>query len=177
MIKVRGKKIISEKDFYLKWDTDLKISDEAAKITRNNQTTINEKGLHPKEVFPTIQDWLDNADYIIGHNVLGFDIYLIKGYYEYMSQDYNHLTEKIIDTNCLARADKFNMPYSENAYESLLEYQYRLLGKRKKGVRTNLTALGKEYSIDHDYNNLHNALVDLKLNIKVWEKLKWKVEI
>ena len=33
-------------------------------------------------------------------------------------------------------------------------------------------SLGKEFRIDHDYENLHNALVDLKLNIKVWNELK-----
>ena len=69
------------------------------------------------------------------------------------------------------------MPYDKETYDSLLEYQYRLSTKKKKGIKTNLTALGKEYDIDHDYKNLHNALVDLELNVKVWQKLKWKVEI
>jgi DNA polymerase III epsilon subunit-like protein len=177
MLKVKGKKILAEKDYYIKWDTHLRISEDAARITRYSQSKIDKDGLTPEEVFPTIKDWLDNADYIVGHNVLGFDLYLIKGYYEYMGEDYHGLTEKIIDTNCLARADKFNMPYSKEAYDSLLEYQYKLLYKRQKGVKTNLTALGKEYDIDHDYDNLHNALVDLELNVKVWQKLKWKVEI
>ena len=47
----------------------------------------------------------------------------------------------------------------------------------KKGVKTNLTALGKEFEIDVDYNNLHDAVNDLILNIKVWDKLKWQIEI
>ncbi len=177
MIKVQGKKVLAKKDFYIKWDTHLKISEGAARITRYNQTTVDKKGLPPEEVFPTVKDWLDNADYIVGHNILGFDIYLLKGYYEYMGQDYNHLTEKMLDTNCIARAEKFNVPYDRDSYDSLLEYQYKLLNKRKKGVKTNLTALGKEFEINHDYDKLHNALVDLELNIKVWDKLKWKVEI
>ena len=83
----------------------------------------------------------------------------------------------MLDTNCIARAEKFNVPYDRDSYDSLLEYQYKLLNKRKKGVKTNLTALGKEFEINHDYDKLHNALVDLELNIKVWDKLKWKVEI
>ena len=177
MIKVKGKKIIAKKDFYIKWDTHLKISEGAARITRYNQTTVDKQGLPPEEVFPTIKDWLDNADYIVGHNILGFDIYLLKGYYEHMGEDYNDLTEKVLDTNCIARAEKFNVPYDKDSYDSLLEYQYKLLNKRQKGVKTNLTALGKEFEINHDYDKLHNALVDLELNIKVWDKLKWKVEI
>ena len=48
---------------------------------------------------------------------------------------------------------------------------------RVKGVRTNLSSLGKEYEIDHDYEKLHDALVDLQLNIKVWNKIKWQVDL
>ena len=33
------------------------------------------------------------------------------------------------------------------------------------------------YEIDHDYDKLHNALVDLELNLKVWNKLKWEIEL
>ena len=58
-----------------------------------------------------------------------------------------------------------------------LEYQYKIMSRRVKGVRTNLTALGKEYNIDHNYDKLHDALVDLELNLKVWNKLKWEIEL
>jgi len=177
MIKIKGKKIIAEKDFYIKWDTDLTISEEAARITRYNQTTIDKKGVTPESVFPTIQDWLDNADYIVGHNILGFDIYLIKGYYEYMGLDYKHLVEKILDTNCLAKGIKFDILYNGKTRSSFLEYQYKMMHKRKKGVRTSLTFMGKELKIEHDYDKLHNALVDLRLNAKVWDKLKWQMEV
>jgi len=46
-----------------------------------------------------------------------------------------------------------------------------------KGIKTNLTSLGKEYNIDHEYDKLHNAIVDLRLNLKVWNKLKYQIEI
>ena len=49
--------------------------------------------------------------------------------------------------------------------------------KRKKGIRTNLTALGKEFDIDVDYDNLHDAVNDLMLNIEVWNKLKWQIDV
>ena len=53
MLKVKGDKVIDSKDFYIKWDTHLKISKEAARITRYSQSTVDKKGLPPKEVFPT----------------------------------------------------------------------------------------------------------------------------
>ena len=64
-----------------------------------------------------------------------------------------------------------------NPKEDFMEYQYRMIHTLKKGVRTTLKALGQSNDIEHDYDKLHNALVDLELNVKVWDKLKWKFEI
>ena len=61
--------------------------------------------------------------------------------------------------------------------DNFLEYQYRSVAKRVKGVKTNLTAMGKAYNIEHDYDKLHNALVDLELNLKVWNKLKHQIDL
>ena len=176
MIKAVAGKKVAEKNFYIKWDTDLKIGAEAAKITKYSQKTMDDKGVPPEAAFPTIRDWLDNADWIIAHNMLGFDLYLIKDYYRLNGLDYKHLMPKILDTNSLARGVKLGTPYKEDE-GSLIEYQYRMTNTRKKGVRTNLTALGKGYDIDHDYDKLHNAIVDLELNLKVCNKLKWQIEV
>jgi len=175
MIKVKGEKIIDTKDFYVKWERDLNVSREAARITRFSPTRYKKQALPAEEVFPTVKDWLESSDHIVGHNLLGFDLYLIKGYYEYMGENYSPLTEKIIDTMCLARGIKLGLRLRSD--ESLLAYQYKVLHTRKKGIRTSLTALGKEYKIDHDYDHLHDAIVDLELNLKVWNKLKWQVDI
>jgi len=175
MLKVQGDHIQSSKDFYIKWDTHLKIGKEAARITRYSDKKMERLGVAPEEAYPTIKDWLDNADYIIGHHILGFDIYLIKGLYEYMGDDYIPLVEKMVDTNCIARGIKSGMDYVPE--DDFLEYQYRMVNKRIKGVRTSLTALGKEYDIEHDYDKLHNALVDLELNLKLWNKLKWQIDL
>ena len=170
MLKVKGDKSYAEKDFYIKWDTDLKISEGAARITRFSQTKMNKLGIPPEEAFPTIKDWLDNADYILGHNILGFDLYLIKDLYEYHGEDWKHLLNKIIDTNCVAKGVKLGL--QRRPEDDLLTYQYRLYHIRKRGLKTNLRALGIEYDIKHDYAKLHNALVDLQLNLKIWNKLK-----
>ena len=175
MLKVQGDKKIDQKNFYLKWQTDLKISQDAARITRYDHKKVQKEGFDPKEIFPTIRDWLDNADYIIGHNTLGFDIYLIKEYYKYMDCDWHHIVNKFIDTNAVARGIKYEMPY--NSKDNLTEYQYKILHTRKKNVKSSLTFLGKENGIEHDYEKLHDAINDLDLNLKVWNKLKWQLEV
>jgi DNA polymerase III alpha subunit (gram-positive type) len=175
MLKVKGSSVIDRKNFYVKWSDDIKISSEAAKITRFSQKTMDEKGLSPDNVFPTMRDWLENCDYIIGHNLLCFDIYFIKDWYGLMGFDYRHLVKKVIDTLSLAKGIKFDMPYRPP--ESLIEYQYRMSSQIRKGIKTNLESLGHFFDISHDYDNLHNAIVDLELNLKVWDKMKWKIEI
>ena len=92
-----------------------------------------------------------------------------------MGEDYRHLTTKVIDTNCIARGVKYDLPYKTE--DDFTCYQYKILNTRRKGVKSSLTALGREFDIDHDYDNLHNALVDLKLNLKVWNKLKWQIDL
>ena len=175
MIETDGTRRTDERDYYIKWDTDFKISDDAKRITRYDDDFVQKNGKTLKQTLPTIQKWLDKADYIVGHNILGFDIYLIKELYKLHGKDYRPLVHKVLDTNCIARGIKMEIPY--RAGEDFTEYQYRIYNTRRKGIRSNLTALGKEFGIDHDYANLHNALVDLDLNLKVWNKLKYSLEL
>ncbi len=48
---------------------------------------------------------------------------------------------------------------------------------RVKGVKTSLSAMAKHFDIKHEENKLHNALKDLELNIKIWNKLKMVMDI
>jgi len=175
MIKAKGDFKLDSKNYYINWDTKLKISQDAARITRYDHKKVQRDGLNIKDAFPTIKDWLDHADYIVGHNILGFDVNLIKELYKTMGYKWDHLMPKIIDTNCMARGIKYNMPYKPN--ENLLEYQYKIYHTRRKDVKSSLSFLGKENGIEHDYDKLHDALNDLDLNLKVWNKLKWQIEV
>jgi DNA polymerase III epsilon subunit-like protein len=175
MIKAKGDFKTDSKNYYINWDTKLKISQDAARITRYDHKKVQRDGLDIKDTFPTIKDWLDHANYIVGHNILGFDINLIKELYKSMGCKWDHLMPKIIDTNCMARGIKYNMPYKPN--ENLLEYQYKIYHTRRKDVKSSLSFLGKENGIEHDYDKLHDALNDLDLNLKVWNKLKWQIEV
>jgi DNA polymerase III epsilon subunit-like protein len=174
MIKSVDGKATDRKNFYVKWHRELKVSKEAARITRFSLADYKKKALPIEDIFPTLKDWLNNADYILGHNILGFDIYLIRYIYSYMGEDYMPLMHKIIDTNCVAKGIKFGIFYKPE--EDFLEYQYKIMHTRRKGVRTNLAYLGKEFKIEHDSDNLHDALVDLELNLKVWNQLKYQIE-
>lgn len=181
LIKVKNNKIIESLDLYIKWDTKLKIGEEAARITKYSESKFRKRAIDHKKAFEQMEPWFDECDYIVGHNFLGFDIYLLKGYYECMGKDYSHLVEKIIDTNCLSRGIKYEMPFRRRngkaSREELMLYQYKIMNTKKRRVKSRLEALGKEYDIQHDYDTLHDALSDLQLNIKVWNKLKLQIDV
>ena len=107
---------------------------------------------------------------------MGFDMYLIKSMYESQGLSYQHLMEKTLDTMCLVRGIKMNLEHKPES-ETVLEYQYKLLHTRKKGLKTNLQAVSKEYGIEHNYEMLHDAIVDLELNLKLWNKMIYQLSI
>lgn len=176
MLRVQGEAIIEQADFYVKWHRKLNVSAGAALVTRFNQENIDFKGVDYREVVKKTVKWTNECDYIIGHNILGFDIHLLQYMYEMEGFDNSNLASKVIDTHALAKGLKLGVVYNSSR-TSLAEYQYRMINTYAKGVKTNMTTLGKEYNIPHDYDTLHNSLSDLYLNLKLWNKIKWQVEI
>lgn len=175
MIKVQGEKIIDQRDIYIKWDPPINVSPGAAIVTRFDQQKYDRLAIPADIAFETMYEWLEETDYIVGHNVLNFDVFLIKEYCLKYKKPWKHFIPKIIDTLCLSKSIKFNIPYHKDL--SLLEFQYKLMNSWQKGVKTTLKAMGEHYQIEFDETRLHEALYDLGVNLKVWNKLKWGVEI
>lgn len=178
LIQAQNDKIVAEKDLRINWPDapHLKIGKEAAIITGFNPEEHKKLAIAPEEAFNQFWPMLENCDYIIMHNGLRFDIYLIKAYAEMMGKNWKFILDKIIDTKSVAQGIKMGIPYRK-ADGSFLEYQYRMANIIVKGIKTNLKVLGQEYGIEHDYENLHNALVDLSLNLKVWNRLKFQLDL
>lgn len=175
MIQLKGDKILSEDDIRIKWDTDLQIGEQAAIITRYNQKQQEERQIPAKKAFERVYEVLEKTDYIIGHNVIGFDIYILQEMYKFFGKPYSHLIFKMLDTNLIAKGIK--MQYPIDASISITEWQYKIYHKKQKGLKTGLSTLGKEFGIAFDENTLHDALNDLRLNIEVWNKLKFMIDI
>ena len=175
MLKARGDSKFEEEDLMIEWERELKVSPEAARITRFSDEKYKNRRQSYDTVFKTMEEWLEDADYIVGHNILGFDLYLILEFYKKMGKNGTHLVDKVIDTYCLSKAYKLGS--QKPSESSLIEYQYGLLNLHKRGLGGNLKAMGLNFEIKHNYEKLHDALVDLELNLKVWNKLKWQLEI
>lgn len=178
IIDTVGGKPIKEYDFFPNFwgDENVPISDDAKRITRFSQESFDRFKKDPESVAREVFSILERADYICGHNLLGFDVYVLRGVFKKYGLDWRMMMPKIIDTLALMKGVRLEAKFDKNG-DSLLSYQYKQINTIAGRLKCSLGALGKEFDIDHDYDRLHDGLVDLRLNYKVWNKIKYMVEI
>jgi DNA polymerase III epsilon subunit-like protein len=172
----QGNRVLEKHDFYLGWD-DLIMSKEAERITRFSRAKYDRLKQDSKKCLDEFEKYLYNEEYlIVGHNILGFDVYIhnIHRVLLNLKPDYSYI-DRVLDTNCLARGVKNEIAFSKN--DSMINYQYKLLHLRTKGIKTNLKQLCKDYSLGFDESKLHEALYDVEKTFEVLNKILWQLEI
>ena len=175
LLRVKGEEILDSANIYIKWDTDLKVSDAAAAMNHYNQRTIDSIGISSEKAFEKIYSWIEESEYVVGHNTLGFDLHLLINFYKMYGKSTKHLSQKFIDTNTICKGIKLGIPYSPK--ENFLEYQYRMYSIRQKGLKTKMALMATEYGIEFDESLMHSADYDLKINKKLWDKIKYQIEL
>lgn len=175
-IIAKGDKIINRSDNYISWD-DLKISEDAARITNFSFEKYNKLRRNATTVLNTFEEYLYDTDYIVvGQNLLGFDVYIHNIYRKLLNKAPNFsFIPRILDTNCLAKAIKKQLQPPKN--EDLIYWQYKLNDFRERGLRTSIKTQLKEYNIDFDENMLHNSMYDVEMNFKIFQKQLWQIEV
>ena len=171
-----GSKILDKHDLYIEWD-ELNISKDAERITNFSRIKYDKLKQDSEKCLNLFEKYLYDKDYmIVGHNVLGFDVYMHNIHRNLLGKttDYSYIN-RVIDTNCLARAIKNDISFSRKV--PLISWQYKLLNFRKRGVKTNLKQLCKDYSIEFDDKKLHEALYDVEKTNEVLQKMLWQIEI
>jgi DNA polymerase III epsilon subunit-like protein len=94
------------------------------------------------------------------------------------SFNFEPIIGRCVDTLALARAfqNERTLPPNLNK-EDFVAWQYRSLMLRDKKTKNSLEALAKLFEIEYDPFKLHDALYDIELNIKIYNKLKYAFEI
>lgn len=175
-ILLKGSKVINKYDLLIGWD-DLNISSDAARITNFSKSKYEKEKKDASYCLDLFDKYLYDESYlVVGHNILGFDIFMHNIHRKLCGKptDYSYI-DRVIDTNCLARAIKNDIHYNDSI--NLISWQYKLLNYRKRGVKTNLKQLCKDYSIDFNDSMLHDALYDVEKTSEVLQKMLWQLEI
>jgi len=175
-IVIENGKITKKKDCWIKWK-DLKMSDAAAKMTGWTKEKYDSKAMNAKDILDEFESYLYNESYInVGHNILGFDIYIHGIYRRCLGKnpDYSYI-KRSIDTLCLAKAIKNNISFSKD--DNFFNWQYRLNNMIDRKTKKKLIDLCKDYDIAIDPDKLHDAMYDIEQNYEVFKKMLWEVEI
>ena len=162
-------KEIEEFDRYIWWN-DLKISPEAARITKFDYDKYKSKSEDPQKVFDEFYKLLQDEDCaIVGQNILNYDTYILMSWSEKCGRKIdNSYLERVIDTNALSRGMKSNKNVDK---ENFLFWQYKILNEKLK-VKTSVATMLKEFEIPHDTEKLHDGLYDIKMTKEIFYKLR-----
>jgi|TARA_B100000131_G_scaffold92939_1_gene89792 DNA polymerase III epsilon subunit-like protein len=172
---VEGDKIIDKRDFFIHWP-NLNVSEGAARVTGFSYKEYAKKSKPPNLVWEKFaEDLYDKNNLIVGQNLLGFDVYMVNIWRKLMGMDADYsYVDRIIDTKSLATAIAKEIPVER---ENFINWQYRLLNHKERGLRTSQATLLKKYNIDHDPQRLHDALYDIEMNFKIFKKQLFDLEI
>ncbi len=172
---VQGDKIIDKRDFFIHWP-NLNVSEGAARVTGFSYNDYAKKSVPPNVVWEKFsEDLYDKNNLIVGQNLLGFDVYMVNVWRKLMGMDADYsYVDRIIDTKSLATAIAKDMPVEK---DNFINWQYRLLNHKERGLRTSQATLLKKYNIDHDPKRLHDALYDIEMNFKIFRKQLFDLEL
>jgi len=174
-IEAVGPKVVKSHDLFIDFE-DLSPSEGAAKITNFSWNTYNKKKRDKLEVLNFFDKFLYDPNYlIVGHNVLGYDIYIhnVLRLACGKPSDYSYI-DRVIDTNCLSKAYRSGMKTVDG---SRILWQYKWLNFFKRGLKTNQAAMLKEFGIEFDKNRLHDGMYDVEKNFELFNKLIYNIEI
>lgn len=173
---VEGEKVLEQHHYRIWWD-NFTISKGAAQVTRFDYADYKRTSKDSKLVLDDFEKHLYNPEIIsVGHNLHNFDIYIHNQWRKKLGleTDYSYLN-RCIDTNSIAKLIRLDI--KEVKKENWMETMFRMSNFYQKGMKTNLTAMGKHYNIPYDYESLHSGINDVILNKLVWDKMKLEINI
>ena len=170
--------VLESHDYFI-WYEDLKISKDAARVTRFSWDEYKAKARPKEEVLEIFEGYMGDKSLIpAGHNILGYDE-LITNVLRRSCGKRPHFEDSIrsIDTLALSRAFKLGIKPDISSSDAFLAFQYRMLNAYSKKLKTSLSAMAKEFNIQVDENMTHRGDYDILLNKSVLKELVWKTEI
>ncbi len=177
-ILCNSEEILEKHNYFIHWDNILsKISEGAKKHTKFNYDVYKKNARPQKEVLNIFNKYLYDKSYLkIGHNIFNFDIF-VHNFWQRTNNiktDFSYL-DRSLDSDAVARAWKLGIKKIKN--DEWVQSMFKYGSHVQKGMKTNLTDLGKELGIAYDYENLHDALNDVGLNFLIWKQLIYRIDI
>lgn len=172
-VKMENGKIVDSQSRYLWWE-DLNIDKKAAEVTGFNRKKYEATAICPKKVYEEISPWFFGEDMLGFHNGLNFDVYQIRNWFREIGKPTDfHWVKRIVDTNALAKA---SINGAKPDFENFDAWQSKWANYIRRGLKSNITFLCKEWGIEIDETKTHQGDYDCYLTAQIWKKLVYKFQ-
>ncbi len=167
-----AKQVYEREEHYI-WFGDIKVSQQAAIITRFNYALYKERAEDPRKVLDRMEERLyDSSLDIVGQNFF-YDGYIHNTLRRLCGKapDWSWMT-RMYDTNCLSKAYRKGI---QPDMANFLAWEWKAQSIHEK-LKTRLQTMCEEFKIPFDPYRAHEALYDVDMTRLLYETLKWKVE-
>lgn len=171
----QGDNEIRSEDRYIFWE-DFQIEDHVARMTHFNRYDYDKNSEPIQTVVPEFLKDLENPDhYIVGQNILNFDMFMVAVLSRAIGRDMNlDIYKRVFDTVALSKAIFKEIELDRKDF---LAWQYRMMSIVERTLKTNLGFMLRHYDIEYDKQKLHDAVYDNLMCYKVFRKQMFDLDI
>lgn len=170
---VADAKNVYEREEHYIWFKDIRVSAQAALITRFNPAVYKDRAEDPHKILTRLEDRLyDTSLDVVGQNFF-YDGYIHKTLRRLCGKapDWSWMA-RMYDTNCLSKAYRKGW---QPDVSNFLAWQFKMQSVHEK-LKTRLGVMCVELGIPFDERRAHEAMYDVEKTRELFEALKWKVE-
>lgn len=171
---VADSKQVYEREEHYIWWPDLKVSAQAAAITRFNYALYKDRAEDPHKVLA----WLEERIYdpsldIVGQNFF-YDGYIHKTFRRLCGKkpDWSWM-KRMYDTNCLSKAYRKGI---KPDLANMRAWQWKMQSIHDRTLKTRLGIMCAEFKIAFDDTRAHDALYDIDKTRELFEAQKRVIE-
>jgi DNA polymerase III epsilon subunit-like protein len=153
-------------------DSGQHINEEIARYTGITTDMLRVEGVDLRDAMRRTKQIVDNAELIVGHNVIMFDrrFLIEEGLRSGIFDSNSWPLTKFVDTAALFKAYKLGSRKLTN--EPHWKFAQRVLNRRVYGLKYNLKFACEDFGISLKGVEFHRALADAFMTYKLFEELK-----
>ncbi len=149
---------------------------ETERLTGLSFEKVSALGLDEAVILPafmdTVKTWVDSGRFIVGHNLINFDIPFLNRHAAMRGSDYEIPLTRALDTGMIVKAARGGIYFDPN--DTFFMFAKRTYNVIRKGLFWKLAYCIKDYGLEEKFNGLqyHDAANDCFATHILFEKIR-----